>query len=140
MNIFSQDEKICLLSSSQEDYSSRRVEMNIALKYSPIEENVSFIFYKCNILVSWNFYILYKNHKELSFQGGGTEDGEGLYAKISLRSKKEKDISQRIWCSYKWNDYDFSKEIILKLNGRSLNDCCINVQLKRESRFGAKSK
>jgi hypothetical protein len=48
-------------------------------------------------------------------------------------------MSQRIWCTYNWNKYDFSKEIILKLNGRSLNDCCINILVKKASRFGAKS-
>ena len=72
--------------------------------------------------------------KELSFQGGCTEDGKNLYAKITLSSKKDKDISQRIRCTYKWNEYDFSKEILFKPNGRSLNDCCINIQLKRASR------
>ena len=78
--------------------------------------------------------------KELSFQGGCTEDGKNLYAKITLSSKKEKYISQRIWCTYKWNEYDFSKEILFKPNGRSLNDCCIKIQLKKAAGFGAKSK
>ena len=78
--------------------------------------------------------------KELSFQGGCTEDGKNLYAKITLSSKKDKDISQRIRCTYKWNEYDFSKEILFKPNGRSLNDCCINIQLKKAAGFGAKSK
>ena len=114
--------------------------MNIALKYSPIEEYVSCILYKCNIMVSLDFDIVYRDHMEFYLQGGCTEDGENLYAKIILRSKKEKDISQKIWCTYDWNKYDFSKEIILKLNGRSLNDCCINIQLKKAAGFGEKSK
>ena len=114
--------------------------MNIALKYSPIEEYVSCILCKCNIMVSQKLYIVYKDHLELSYQGGCTEAGENLYAKIIMRSKKEKDISQKIWCTYKWNEYDFSKENHLKLNGISLNDCCIHIQLKRSSRCGAKSK
>ena len=71
--------------------------------------------------------------------GGCTEDGENLYAKIILSSKKETDMSQKISCNYNWNRFDFSTEIILKLNGRSLNDCCINIQVKRASRLAAKS-
>ena len=45
-------EKICLSSSGQEDYIPRKVEMNIGLKYSAIEESLSFILYKCDIVVS----------------------------------------------------------------------------------------
>ena len=84
--------------------------------------------------------IYFIHHKELSFQGECTEYGENLYAKLIMRSKNDKDTSQRIWCTYKWNEYDFSKEILFKPNGRSLNDCCINIQLKKAAGFGAKSK
>ena len=49
-------EKICLSSSSQEDYIPRSFDMNIDIKYSAIEESLSFIFYKCNIVVSQHGY------------------------------------------------------------------------------------
>ena len=49
-------EKICLLSSCQEEYIPRRVEMNIGLKYSAIEESLNTILYKCNVVVSQHGY------------------------------------------------------------------------------------
>ena len=49
-------EKFCLSSSSQEEYIPRRVEMNIGLKYSAIEESLSVILYKFNIAVSQHGY------------------------------------------------------------------------------------
>ena len=72
--------------------------------------------------------------------GAFKEDGTKLYAKIILRCKNKKDVSQKVWCSCDKRGFDFSKEVFLKLNKRQLTDCSISIQLKKSTPVGAKSK
>ena len=67
-------------------------------------------------------------------------DETKLYAKISLRSKNKKDVSQKIWVSYDTKGFDFSRKVFLKLNKRSLNESSISIQLKKSTAVRAKSK
>ena len=65
-----------------------------------------------------------------------------LYAKISLKSSlmNGRHLSAKVYCSTKSQGFDFCKEVFFKIDERHINNCYINIQIKRSSGVGNKSK
>ena len=68
------------------------------------------------------------------------EKSSKLYVKITLTEGNRDLASKKIWCSSNKKIFDFSKELLFKLQGKLPENCAVKIQLKKYSGFRLKSK
>ena len=110
-------------------------KLNIALKYSVIEDILSVIIFKCTFKVGNLSYVLNLFQMNI-FQ---TDKEDGLYSRTSLVFKNEEVATKKKRCFKMKNLLDFSKEHKFKLDGESLSDFHINIELKNSTQILQKS-
>ena len=131
--------KIHLVASDEEQFYSQKTQMNIALKYSVVEDFISVIIFKSILKVKKERKFELQYFISLSFQGVFLEKSSKLYAKVTLLENNKEVASKQVWCSSNKKIYDFSKELQFKLHRKHPENCKIIVQLKKYTGFGFKS-
>ena len=111
--------------------------LNIALKYSIIENVVSVILFKCILPVSGhvasqqrlrgsNVFNLQDNFNHSNLKN--------MYSKITLlQHSKEVTVKRRKKAYHNKTMVDFSKDHKFKLNGENVDDFAIKIQIKRST-------
>ena len=131
--------KIHLVASDEEQFYSQKTQMNIALKYSVVEDFISVIIFKSILKVKKERKFELQYYISFSFQGVFIEKSSKLYAKVTLLENNKELASTKVWCSNNKKIYDFSKELQFKLHRKHPENCKIIVQLKKYTGFGFKS-
>ena len=116
--------------------SQQHYDVNIALKYSILEDIVSIIIYKCNFQVRKTI-LFGQKCKLILFQ---MPSHNNLFSKSTLFYQTKKVISKRRKCFQTKSMLDFSTEHKFKLGGETLYDFCIKIQIKSSTQLLKKSK
>ena len=126
-------------------------QLNVALKYSIVEDIISVIIFKCTLLVNHSYHNERNNSEnpQLSsmlvmtiniFVYSQPKPTFQLYSRISLLHKDKEVIIKRRKAYQSKALLDFSKDHKFKLNGENLDDLSIKIQIKKSAPPLQKSK
>ena len=73
--------KLPLIISEDENYNSKQNKLNVALKFSPKDNNINIIIFKCVLEVRYSFYDRVTNIVKLRRGSGKDWQGMALKAK-----------------------------------------------------------